>query len=103
MEGSAQQHLNVVAVDRKQNRVVAFGTLVVCHGAEGKVGKIENIVTCKTARGKGLGKCVIELLKWVGWDQDCFSLTLFCEEKNVKFYEKLGFEENGVIFASYKV
>ena len=48
--------------------MIAFGTLLVCDGPFEKVGKIENIVTCKSVRGKGLGKCIIELLKYIGYD-----------------------------------
>jgi hypothetical protein len=68
MDNSAQYHANIVGVDRKTDKVIAFGTLLVCDGAFGKIGKIENIVTCKSVRGKGFGKCIIELLKFIGWD-----------------------------------
>ena len=71
MEKSAQEHVNIVGIDKKANRVVAFGSLIICGGPYGKVGKIENIVTCKSVRGKGLGRCIIDLLKWIGWDKQC--------------------------------
>ena len=59
-------------------------------------------MTCKSVRGKGLGKCIIELLKFIGWDERCDKITLFCEEKNVEFYNKLGFDKKGIIYAHYK-
>lgn len=59
MENSPQEHINIVGVEKQTGRVIAFGTLFVCSGPLGKVGKIENIVTCKSVRGKGLGKCII--------------------------------------------
>ena len=74
---------------------------MICEGVNGTIGKIENIVTCESIRGKGLGRCVIELLKWLGWDKGCEVITLFCEGKNVKFYNKLGFKEKGTIYAHY--
>lgn len=60
-------------------------------------------MTSKAIRGKGLGKIVIEILKEEGWRQNCDVIGLFCEEHNVKFYEKLEFRKEGVISASYKV
>lgn len=102
MKTSPQQHINIVGIDKKNNRVIAFGTLLVCQGFFGRVGKIENIVTCKSVRGKGLGRCVIEILKWLGWDTECSKITLFCEDKNVEFYNKLGFKKEGIIYAYYR-
>ncbi len=67
MRRSSQEHLNIVGIDKKTGKVIAFGTVLICQGPFGRTGKIENIVTCKSVRGKGLGKTVIELLKWLGW------------------------------------
>jgi hypothetical protein len=57
----------VVGLEKKTNKLVAFGSIIICTGVYGKVGKIENIVTCKSVRGKGLGRAIIELLKISGW------------------------------------
>lgn len=92
MKNSAQKHINIVGVDIKTDKIVAFGTLLICHGPYGLNGKIENIVTCKSIRGKGLGRCVIDILKDEGWKGNCNKIGLFCEEKNVEFYNKLGFK-----------
>lgn len=46
---------------------------------------------------------MIEILKEEGWKQNCDVIGLFCEEHNVKFYEKLDFKREGEISASYKV
>ena len=49
-----------MGLERKTDRIVAFGTILIVNtGIGGKVGKIENIVTNKAIRGKGLGKMVI--------------------------------------------
>lgn len=63
MSHSQQTHINIVGIDKASQRVIAFGTLLVCEGWGGRGGKIENIVTSKAVRGKGLGRCVIEILK----------------------------------------
>lgn len=60
--------------------------MIVNEVLNGRVGKIENIVTSKAIRGKGLGKIIIEVLKDEGWKQNCDVIGLFCEEHNVKFY-----------------
>ncbi len=59
MKQSSQDHINIVGIDKKNNTVIAFGTLIICNGPEGRTGKIENIVTSKVVRGQGLGKCII--------------------------------------------
>lgn len=45
---------------------------------DGRVGKIENIVTSKSVRGKGVGKVIILALKDEGWREQCNKITLFC-------------------------
>ena len=102
MKNSSQNHVNIVGVDRQSHKVVAFGSLIVCNSTQGLVGKIENIVTSKSVRGKGLGRCIIELLQGEAFKLDCDKVSLFCEQKNVKFYNKLGFAEEGEIFAWYR-
>jgi hypothetical protein len=59
MKNSAQDHVNIVGIDKKSDKVVAFGTLLICSGPYGRTGMIENIVACSSARGKGLGRCII--------------------------------------------
>jgi len=40
MEASPQEHVNIVGIDKKEDRVVAFGTVLICDGPYGKTGKI---------------------------------------------------------------
>ena len=85
-----------MGVDKKENRIIAFGSVIITNSIkDGKVGKIENIVTCKKVRGKGLGRIIILILKEEGWKEGCSKIGLFCEEHNVKFYEKLDFKLKG--------
>lgn len=78
MRESLQKHINIVGVEKKTNRVIAFGTILICTGSNERVGKIENIVTSKRVRGKGLGRCVIDILKVEGWNEGCAKISLFC-------------------------
>ena len=92
------KHINIVGLERKTGKIIAFGTILIVNEVlDGKVGKIENIVTCKSVRGKGLGRTVIEVLKMEGWREGCEVIGLFCEEHNIKFYERLGFKTEGMI------
>lgn len=63
MASSNSNHVNIVGVDVKTKQIIAFGSIIVCNTVLGKVGKIENIVTCKSVRGKGYGKVIIDILK----------------------------------------
>ena len=55
----------------------------------------------ESVRKKGLGRDVIELLKQEAAKSGVFKLSLFCEDKNVEFYQKLGFDLKGDVMASY--
>ena len=57
MENSQNKYINIVGI--YESRVIAFGTIIIVESLGGKMGKIENIVVCKSMRGKGLGKDVI--------------------------------------------
>ena len=102
MRTSRQKHVHVVGIDKQTGKVIAAGSLIVCGSPLGKLGKIENIVTCKSVRGKGLGRCIIELLKAVSWEEQCCKVSLFCTNSNVEFYKKLGFSTVGTIYVSLK-
>ena len=96
MNASHNKHIHIVGVDKKRNKIIAFGSVIITNTIkDGKVGKIENIVTSKDVRGKGLGKVIILILKDEGWREGCSKISLFCEEHNVKFYEKLDFKLKG--------
>jgi hypothetical protein len=59
MAGSNSNHINIVGVDKKTDKLIAFGSIIICDTVLGKVGKIENIVTCESVRGRGYGKVII--------------------------------------------
>jgi hypothetical protein len=40
MQNSNQKHINIVGIEKKSGRVIAFGTLLICLSVEGKCGKI---------------------------------------------------------------
>jgi hypothetical protein len=61
MENSRNDYINIVGFFN--GNIIAFGTVILSDTLTGRKGKIENIVVCKSVRGKGLGRVVIDVLK----------------------------------------
>jgi hypothetical protein len=40
MLGSNSSHVNIVGIDKKSGKIVAFGSIIICNTIDGKVGKI---------------------------------------------------------------
>lgn len=64
-------------------KIIAFGTIILSDTLTGKKGKVENIVVSEAARGKGLGRVVIDILKEEAARKGVYVITLACEKKNV--------------------
>ena len=85
-----QQIVGSITVFKEQKLIHNFG----------KVAHIEDVVVDKTIRGYGLGKKLIEVA--VKECQDCYKIILDCNDENVEFYKKCGFEWKGNQLAMYK-
>ena len=85
---------HVIIVIEEDEKIIATATLIIenkiIHNM-GKVGHIEDVVTDKNIRGKGLGKMLINELIKISEKENCYKIILDCNEDNVKFYEKTGF------------
>lgn len=66
-----------------------------------KVGHIEDVVVDSTARGKGVGKRLIELLTQFAKSEGCYKVILDCHVENSGFYERCGYAQKGVYMAKY--
>jgi glucosamine-phosphate N-acetyltransferase len=81
------------------NKIVGTITLLVepkiIHNA-GKVGHIEDVVVHTKYRKKGIGKLLIDHVKIVAKEKECYKIILDCDEHNIGFYEKSGFKTKGV-------
>lgn len=88
---------NVFAVVAVLNdRVIGYGALVVEQKIRGGLaGHIEDIVTHPDFRALGVGRNIIQRLTKKARDNGCYKLALQCEDKNVEFYEKCGFDVSG--------
>ena len=61
-------------------------------------GLIENVVTHKAYRKKGLGKAVLAKAVEVAWEQDCYKVMLMTgrkDEATLRFYKSAGFDAEG--------
>lgn len=66
----------------------------------GKVAHIEDVVVDKSMRGYGLGRKLIDIA--VKECQDCYKIILDCNDENIDFYKKCGFELKGYQLSLYK-
>ena len=85
-----------------ENRVVAYGSIVIENKIRGDIaGHIEDIVVDNSVRGKMVGVKLVKELVDIGKSKSCYRITLFCDKKLVKFYERNGFKVNNVIMKKY--
>ena len=61
-----------------------------------KLAHIEDVCVKKEFRGKGYGKILINKLKEEANVSKCYKITLDCNESNMEFYKKCGFDIRGV-------
>ena len=52
-------------------------------------------------RGKMVGVKLINKLINIGSEKGCYRITLFCEEKLIKFYERTGFKVNNIMMKKF--
>ena len=85
-----------------ENKIVAYGSIVIENKIRGDVaGHIEDIVVDTTVRGKMVGVKLVKELVSIGKSKGCYRITLFCDEKLIKFYERNGFKVNNVMMKCF--
>ena len=85
-----------------QGMVVAYGSIVIENKIRGEVaGHIEDIVVDEKVKGKMLGTQLVKKLIKVGKAKGCYRISLFCDKKLVKFYERNGFKVNNVMMKKF--
>jgi glucosamine-phosphate N-acetyltransferase len=90
----------VIAEDNQNHQIIGSATLLIeqkfIHNG-GKAGHIEDVVTRKGYEGKGIGKEILKELIKIAKDNECYKIILDCDEKLIKFYEKLGFKKHSIM------
>ena len=93
-----------VIEDTQKQRIIATASVFIeqkmIHGG-GRVGHVEDVVVDSTYRGLALGLRTMEMLISCAREKGCYKIILDCSEKNVAFYEKLGFKQKEVEMALY--
>jgi predicted GNAT family N-acyltransferase len=84
-----------IIVIEENSELIACGTLIYeskfIHNIS-KVGHIEDVCIKKEHRGKRLGKQLISYLANLAKENECYKVTLYCEDNNVDFYRKCNFK-----------
>jgi len=100
----AGSYFIVVIEDLSKKTLVATGSLILerkfLHSA-GLCGHIEDVVVKEEYRSHSFGRIILEQLKQIALRKGCYKLCLDCAEKNVPFYEKLGFKRKELQMALY--
>ena len=84
--------------------IIASGTIIIEPKIirEGKnVGHIEDIVVCKDMRYKGISSKIINILKSIARENNCYKVILDCDIELKKFYIKNGFNIKGIQMVEY--
>lgn len=85
-----------------EDKIVAYGSIVIENKVRGDIaGHIEDIVVDTNVRGKMVGVKLVKELVDIGKTKGCYRITLFCDEKLIKFYERNGFKVNNVMMKSF--
>ena len=74
--------------------VVGYASIHYLKKITRKSGVIEDVVVKENQRGKGIGKLLVKNLIEKAKQNNCDKIILSSSEKNLKFYQKLGFKKN---------
>jgi glucosamine-phosphate N-acetyltransferase len=84
--------------------IIASGTIIIepkiireCQN----VGHIEDIVVTKHMRSRGISSKILDILKLIARENDCYKVILDCNDEVKKFYIKNGFNVNAIQMAEY--
>jgi len=84
--------------------IIASGTIIIepkfIRGGK-SVGHIEDIVVKNTYRGRQISKDILNVLKNIAREKNCYKVILDCNEEVKKVYNRSGFEEKGIQMGIY--
>jgi len=95
-----------VITDTSNNsfEIIASGTIIVepkiIRGGK-SVGHIEDIVVAKHMRGKGISQQILNILKLMARENNCYKVILDCDDKVKNIYINNGFNIKSIQMAEY--
>lgn len=94
-----------VVTDTLDNiEIIASGTIIVepkiIRGGK-NVGHIEDIVVAKHMRSKGISQQILNILKLIARENNCYKIILDCDERVKNVYIKNGLNIKGIQMAEY--
>lgn len=90
--------------DNENFEIIASGTIIIEPKIirEGKsVGHIEDIVVAKHFRSLGLSQRILDMLKQIAREKNCYKVILDCSEEVKKVYIKNSFQVKGIQMVEY--
>jgi len=84
--------------------IVGSGTIIIEPKIIRKgmsIGHIEDIVVKSTYRGKKISQSILNKLKTIATDSNCYKVILDCNESVVQVYKSNGFDVNGYQMSLY--
>ena len=82
----------IVALEK--GNVLGYASIHYIKKITRKSGIIEDVVVKENQRGKGIGKLLVNNLIEKAKKNNCDKIILSSSKKNLKFYQKLGFQKN---------
>lgn len=93
----SNNHVKILVIYDGNEKIIGSGSLFILNKIHNNaLGLLEDIVIHKDYRGIGLGFILIEKLKLLSKNYNCYKTILNCNENNVDFYKKNDFVVTGV-------
>ena len=90
---------HILVCENEKGEILGTAMGVVCHDLyKSNFMVVENFVVDESARGKGVGRILMESLEKIAKDNDCWYMNLVSSAFRTgahKFYEKVGFLREG--------
>lgn len=87
-----------IYVAEKDEKIVGMATIFIEQKfiySGSRVGHIEDVVVDSNSRKMNIGKNLIDKCIKTAKLRNCYKVVLDCDEKNIPFYSKCGFEKFG--------
>lgn len=98
--------VGIISDSSNNFEIVASGSIVIepkiIRGGR-NVGHIEDIVVADHMRGQGISQKILDILRNIAREKNCYKIILDCDNKVKNVYIKNGFEVKGVQMAQYFV